>query len=166
MTLEQSLDYDVMKFSVLRAYELVPEAYLQKIRKHMKTSSQTFVEFAREKTILFEKWCAASKISTFEQLKELILVEEFKNCVSEKIVVHLNEQKLTSLAEAAIFADEFVLTHKIVFSPLRPTRRVAERNHSPKTVIGQNDEQGPDSHECFYCHEKGHLIALCPTLQH
>ncbi len=83
----------------------------------MKTSSQTFGEFAREKTILFEKWCAANKISTFEQLKELILVEEFKNCVTEKIVVHLNEQKVTSLTEAAIFADEFVLTHKVVFSP-------------------------------------------------
>ncbi len=59
------------------------------------------------------------KISTFEQLKELILIEEFKNCVSEKIVVHLNEQKVTSLTDAAIVADEFVLTHKVVFSPLR-----------------------------------------------
>lgn len=80
----------------------------------MKTSSQTFVEFAREKTILFEKWCAANKVSTFEQLKELILVEEFKNCVPEKIVVYLNEQKVTSLSEAAIFADEFV---KLCFPP-------------------------------------------------
>ncbi len=50
LTLEQSLDYDVMKSAVLRAYELVPEAYRQKFRKHVKTSSQTFGEFAREKT--------------------------------------------------------------------------------------------------------------------
>ncbi len=58
----------------------------------MKIPSQTFVEFAREKTTLFEKWCAASKITKFEQLKELILVEEFNNCISEKIAVYLHEQ--------------------------------------------------------------------------
>ncbi len=72
---------------------------------------------------------------------------------------------MTSLTEAAIFADEFVLTHKVVFSPLRSSRRVMERSHNPKTVIVQNDEQGPDSRECFYCREKGHLIAACPVLQ-
>ncbi len=79
LTIEQSLDYDSVKAAVLRAYELVPEAYRQKFRRHVKNPSQTFVEFAREKTTLFEKWCAASKITKFEQLKELILVEEFKN---------------------------------------------------------------------------------------
>lgn len=96
---------------MLRAYELVLEAYRQKFRKHVKNPSQTFVEFACEKTTLFEKWCAASKITTLEHLKELIVVEEFKNRISEKIVIYLNEQKTSSLSEAAIFADEFVLTH-------------------------------------------------------
>ncbi len=49
LTLEQSLDYDAIKAAVLRAYELVPEAYCQKFRRRV-SNSQTFVEFAREKT--------------------------------------------------------------------------------------------------------------------
>ena len=49
------------------------------------------------------------------RLKELMLLEEFMNCVPEKIVVHLNEQNVSSLSEAAVMADEFVLTHKGVF---------------------------------------------------
>ncbi len=171
LTIEQSLDYDSVKTAVLRAYELVPEAYRQKFRKHVKIPSQTFVEFAREKTTLFEKWCVASKITTLEQLKELILVEEFKNCVSENIVVYLNEQKASSLSEAAVFADEFVLTHKVVFPSSRSSRRtVVERSYSPKTAVAvTKDDQGSNSsmmsRECFYCHEKGHLIATCPVLQ-
>ncbi len=72
---------------MLRAYELVPEAYRQKFRRHVKNPSQTFVEFAREKTTLFESGVLLAD-HKFEQLKELILVEEFKNCVSEKIVVY------------------------------------------------------------------------------
>ena len=78
--------------AILRAYELVPEAYRQKFRGHKKTSAQTYVEFAREKGTLFDKWCATCKVSDFNALRELILLEDFKRCLSERIVVYLNEQ--------------------------------------------------------------------------
>ncbi|CAI5657199.1 unnamed protein product [Oreochromis niloticus] len=57
LSLEDSLDYDIVKAAVLRAYELVPEAYRQKFRGLRKTATQTYVEFAREKKTLFDKWC-------------------------------------------------------------------------------------------------------------
>ena len=40
---------------------------------------------------------------------------EFKNCVPERIVVYLNEKKVSTLRQAAILADEFALTHKSAF---------------------------------------------------
>lgn len=46
LPLEQSLDYDTVKAAVLRAYELVPEAYRQQFRNNAKTAKQTYVEFA------------------------------------------------------------------------------------------------------------------------
>ena len=45
LSLEKSLDHEVVKTTVLRAYELVPEAY--KFRKHTKTHNHTFVDVAR-----------------------------------------------------------------------------------------------------------------------
>ncbi len=54
LSLEDSLNYDAVKLAILRAYELVPEAYRQKFRGHKKNSSQTFVEFSREKALLFD----------------------------------------------------------------------------------------------------------------
>ncbi len=57
------LDYDVVKAAVLRAYELVPEAYRQKFRNHKKAVTQTFVECSREKQALFDKWCATCKVT-------------------------------------------------------------------------------------------------------
>ncbi len=92
----ESLDYDTVKAAVLRAYELVPEAYRQKFRAWLKQAKQTNVEFAREKKNLFEKWCLASKVTTYEELQELILLEDFKTCVPENVVVYLNEQKVSS----------------------------------------------------------------------
>ncbi len=114
LPIEQSLDYNVLKAAVLREYELVPEAYHQKFRAHAKSARQTHVEFAREKRVMFEKWCLSSKTTTFEQLQELILLEDFKTCLPEGVVVHLNERKVTSLLDATVLADEFVLTHRNV----------------------------------------------------
>lgn len=72
----------------------MPEAYCQKFWSHVKAASQTFVEFAREKKALFDKWCLSSGISSLDQLQELILLEELKACVPENVVVYLNEQKV------------------------------------------------------------------------
>ncbi|VDI37985.1 Hypothetical predicted protein [Mytilus galloprovincialis] len=58
---EKSSDYDTMKQEVLKAYKLVPEAYRQKFRSYKKFDSQTYVEFAREKEDLFDKWLTSKK---------------------------------------------------------------------------------------------------------
>ena len=59
---EQSSDYDIVKREILKAYELVPEAYRQKFRTYKKYESQTYVEFAREKEDLFDKWLTSKKV--------------------------------------------------------------------------------------------------------
>lgn len=132
LSLENSLNYDVLKESILRSYELVPEAYRQKFRNHKKSSVQTFVEFAREKGVLFDRWCGANEVkNSFESLRELILLEDFKNALPEKMVIILNEQKVTTLSKAAVLADEFVLTHKNVFMSSRPDRVSLSRPMRP-----------------------------------
>ncbi|CAI5687993.1 unnamed protein product [Oreochromis niloticus] len=71
LSIENSMKYDVLKESILRAYELVPEAYRQKFRNHKKSNGQTYVEFAREKAVLFDKWCTASEVKRdFEELRQ------------------------------------------------------------------------------------------------
>ena len=79
LSLEQSSDYDKVKELILKAYELVPEAYRQKFRDCRKEPNQTHVEFARTKEQLFDRWCSSKKVgSDHEKLRQLMLVEEFK----------------------------------------------------------------------------------------
>ncbi|KAJ8342043.1 hypothetical protein SKAU_G00319710 [Synaphobranchus kaupii] len=93
LSLADSLNYEVVKAAVLRAYELVPD------RDYRKALAQSFVEFAREKGTLFDKWCAASKATDYSSLRELILLEEFKKCTPERAFVgggtRLNATTLT-----------------------------------------------------------------------
>jgi len=51
MSIEQSSQYDLVKKAILKAYELVPEAYRQNFRNYKKAEKQTYTEFAWEKEL-------------------------------------------------------------------------------------------------------------------
>ena len=59
LSIEDSLEYNRLKKTVLQVYELVPEAYRQKCINSEKTANQTYVEFVCDKSVLFDKWCQA-----------------------------------------------------------------------------------------------------------
>ena len=90
MSLEHSSQYDLVKKAVLKAYELVPEAYRQNFRNYKKVDKQTYAEFAREKEALLDRWCASKEVAKdFEKLRQLILIEEFKACVPTNIKTYV-----------------------------------------------------------------------------
>ena len=95
----------------LKAYELVPEAYRQKIRNFKKDADKTHVEFAREKERLFDRWFMMKRNGTdFTNLKEMILLEELSNCVHSSIKNHITENKAQTLQKASEMAG-FSLTN-------------------------------------------------------
>ncbi len=60
-----SADYQAVKAAVLRSYELVPEAYWQKFRHWKKSDKQTHVEFVRDISLYFNRWCVASDVKNW-----------------------------------------------------------------------------------------------------
>ena len=65
---------------MVKAYELVPEAYRQRSRRWKKGEKQTHVEFTSELVTHFGRWCSASSFVSFEELCNLV-VEQFKQTV-------------------------------------------------------------------------------------
>ena len=49
LSVEQSPNYEHVKETILKAYELVPEAYRQNFRNYLKYDGKTHVEFAGKK---------------------------------------------------------------------------------------------------------------------
>ena len=115
LSVEQALDYDSVKPLILKGYELEPEAYRQKFRNQEKGSSETYVEFARTKEQLFDRWCSSQEINNYDRLRELILVEEFKRCIPSSVRTFIDEQKAETLENAACLAHDYSLTHKDSF---------------------------------------------------
>ena len=184
LSVEQSADYDYVKKVIMQAYELVPEAYRQKFRNATKMPHDTHVEFAREKETLFDRWCTSKQVDkSFEKLRQLVLLEEFKRRVSFQIKTHLDEQKVEDLRAAAILADDYALTHKQFFqkypagtnkgvssvSSSKPEKSGSSFSYSgpkPKPDVreSQGDKVGPklfSGPTCAFCHKKGHTISKC-----
>ena len=186
LTVEQSSSYDTVKELILKAYELVPEAYRQKFRNCKKENEQTHVEYARTKEQLFDRWCSSKKIgSDHEKLRQLMLVEEFKRCINSDIKSFLDEKQVETLEAAARLADDYALTHKVSFiNKSNPSRRPffpqSGSKHSPSNPSGnysqtftpkpkpsgENKDQNPLSQPiCNYCKRTGHIISECLHLK-
>ena len=195
LSLEQSSDYDTVKEFILKAYELVPEAYRQKFRDCRKEHDQTHVEFARTKEQLFDRWCSSKKVgSDHAKLRQLMLVEEFKRCINSDVKAFLNEREVENLETAARLADDYALTHKASFVnkpyPRKPYNHQSKQitpqskpyspqsgpkanpsnptdNSSPKPKFSsENKGQNPLSQPiCNYCKKTGHIISECLALK-
>lgn len=150
-------DYDFVKSSILRGYQLPPEAYRLKFRSLRKKHDQTFVQLSWFKTTSFDRRCTALNIDSMDKMREFILVEEFINCLSPSIAIHVRERKPTTIHAARILADGYVLFHN------------RSRHSTPaSTVMKMPNRSRPVHNEkraCFYCHNPGHIISDCLKLK-
>ena len=153
-------------------YELVPEAYRQRFRNLKKTQVQTCVDFSREMGILFDRWCSACKVEDLASLRELVLIEQFKYCMPERTVIYLNEQKVTTLQQAAVLADELSLMRKNIFvSPEAysrgdfPSPRGSASRMDDRRVFQARPLPSKVAEVCHYCKKPGHIMSQCFVLR-
>ena len=142
LSVEQSSNYEHVKEAILKAYELVPEAYRQKFRNYLKYDSKTHVEFAREKENLFNRCCHSKEIGQdFKKLKQMVLLEEFKDKVRPDIRSHLDEQKVKELEKAAIMADDYALTHKMSSKSGNPQQKRYHGSFNRENISRNMDDR-------------------------
>ena len=170
LSVEQSQKYEYVKDVVLRDYQLNPEAYRQKFRNCQRDNSQTFVEFARVKEQLFDRWCHSKKVNKdFEKLRQLILIEEFKRRIPFHMKTFIDEKQVENLQQAADLADEYFLTHGN-FNQQRS--QSSDKQYTAGASCGSDASQQPvnstqsirsnsETPFCNYCKRRGHLRSEC-----
>ena len=102
----------------------------------------------------------------------MMLLEEFKNCLLSEIKMYLVEQKMTTLQQAAVLSDDYLLTHRSSFG--RNTQYEEKRKTPnpdggflgfPGSGTDKRTGRLPSGSTCFYCRKKGHVMAECKVLE-
>ncbi|XP_034567353.1 uncharacterized protein LOC117832370 [Notolabrus celidotus] len=173
LSVAESRVYSAVKSVVLKAYELVPETYRQRFRSWERSGEQSHLEFARDLVTLFSRWCTALHVDTYDALCELVVLEQFKNSLPSHIAVYISERKVSTAAEAAALADEYVLTHRgdrdfrgqVHGGRYYVPGRWGEENHA-RFGKPERDNRGQSqldsSTVCHFCKGRGHWKAECP----
>lgn len=115
LSLEGSLQNDDVKSGIFATCELVPEAHRQGFCNHKKSTNQTFVKFAGEKTTVFDG-VRQARFLTGMHYVSWYCWKTLKSVFLREWVVYLNEQKVTTMKAATVTADELALTHKSMFT--------------------------------------------------
>ncbi|GBL77395.1 hypothetical protein AVEN_41807-1 [Araneus ventricosus] len=99
-----SRDFEKLRSLLLKRYKLTAEKFRQLFSKHCKSPTATWKDFASEVRNYFHGWISGLDISTFDQLKKLIIVDQIKRRVPPEVREHYidewsqlnNVEKLTS----------------------------------------------------------------------
>ena len=179
LSVNEAKDYDTVKKAIMQAYSLVPEAYRQKFRNMRKQESQSYREFAKAKQISFDRWLQSIEATEVEEVKQAILLEEFKRSVPADLRVYLDEKKCSKLMDTATTADEYSLARGVnrYVGQGRPYQNSKPHANNHNKQLDSKPSQGGNSSEsetknqntkwnqCYYCKEVGHIRSNCPKLQ-
>ena len=126
---------------------------------------------------MLDRWLSSKNVNQeFKHLRQLVLIEQFKNCIHAQIKTHLDERDIDNLQDAATTADDYALTHKLSsISTSGPNKCKKKQNKTKHKTKHTNTKQNktttttmmkkdifdmnylPSRYSqvicsCFYCH--------------
>jgi hypothetical protein len=94
---------------VLRSYyRLTPEDYRVKFRSVKKSADETFAQFSGCLGGSFDRWMTATKSTTFENMREVVIMEAFLQGTDRALANHIFDKEPETVDEAARCADNFI----------------------------------------------------------
>lgn len=164
VTLDAESDYDTVKTTILRAHSVTPDSYRQQFRNLKKGFERTHSEFTQELKRLFKKWMAVTNTKTFDELINLLELEQLKTRLPFFILWYIEEQREKGVLEAAGLVDAHHLLIQTFHggNPKRLRTSSDAQDGSNKQKIGYAQSTGPK--DCTSCRKPGHDIQNCKNL--
>uniref|UniRef100_A0ABM5GF04 Uncharacterized protein isoform X2 n=1 Tax=Pogona vitticeps TaxID=103695 RepID=A0ABM5GF04_9SAUR len=105
MPVELSKDYSEFKKLVFLRFDINSEHLRQKFRKLTKKSDETFTQLGYNLERCLDRWLEQENVQTFQQLKNIVGLEQFYSLLRGELKYLVQERKPTDIRQAAQIAD-------------------------------------------------------------
>ncbi|GFX22880.1 integrase catalytic domain-containing protein [Trichonephila clavipes] len=86
---EELNDYEKLKSIVLREFELTPRECLNSFKNAVKSSGETYIQFAARLMANFQYYCSLRKVNSFESLCDLIISDKLFETLNKETATHI-----------------------------------------------------------------------------
>ncbi|GFV01367.1 uncharacterized protein TNCV_2125931 [Trichonephila clavipes] len=85
---EELNDYEKLKSIVLREFQVTPRECLNSFKNAVKSSGNTYIQFAARLTANFQYYCSLRKVNSFESLYDLLISDKLFETLNKETATH------------------------------------------------------------------------------
>ncbi|GFV25020.1 transposon Tf2-6 polyprotein [Trichonephila clavipes] len=168
---EELNDYEKLKSIVLREFQLTPRECLNSFKNAVKSSGETYIQFAARLTANFQYYCSLRKVNSFESLCDLIISDKLFETLNKETATHIGIREaedwfrpIDLAKECDIYISSRSGSHKEIPITYGYTQDpFKNRSQNFKTKIKENYPQyhERENKNCYICGDSSHYARDC-----
>ncbi|GFS76237.1 retrovirus-related Pol polyprotein from transposon opus [Trichonephila clavipes] len=168
---EELNDYEKLKSIVLREFQLTPRECLNSFKNAVKSSGETYIQFAARFTANFQYYCSLRKVNSFESLCDLIISDKLFETLNKETATHIGIREaedwfrpIDLAKECDIYISSRSGSHKEIPITYGYTQDpFKNKSQNFKTKIKENYPQyhERENKNCYICGDSSHCARDC-----
>ncbi|GFY08199.1 transposon Tf2-6 polyprotein [Trichonephila clavipes] len=168
---EELNDYEKLKSIVLREFQLTPRECLNSFKNAVKSSGETYIQFAARSTANFQYYCSLRKVNSFESLCDLIISDKLFETLNKETATHIGIREaedwfrpIDLAKECDIYISSKNGSHKeipITYGYTQDPFKNRSQNFKPKIKENYPQYLERENKNCFICGDSSHCARDC-----
>ncbi|GFX67613.1 transposon Tf2-6 polyprotein [Trichonephila clavipes] len=168
---EELNDYEKLKSIVLREFQLTPRECLNSFKNAVKSSGETYIQFAARLTANFQYYCSLRKVNSFESLCDLIISDKLFETLNKETATHIGIREaedwfrpIDLAKECDIYISSRSGSHKeipITYGYTQDPFKNRSQNFKPKIKENYPQYLERENKNCFICSDSSHCARDC-----
>ncbi|GFV62142.1 transposon Tf2-6 polyprotein [Trichonephila clavipes] len=139
-------DYEKLKSIVLREFQVTPRECLNSFKNAVKSSGETYIQFAARLMANFQYYCSLRKVNSFESLCDLLISNKVFETLNKETASHISIREAEDWFRPIDLAKECDIY-------------ISSRSGSRKDNYPQNLER--QNKNCYICGDSSHYARDC-----